>query len=263
MRYRFIVFCVVLMGRCTQAAPINPSSVIEQGEKQLRGETSQIQMRMMIRHAAYQRELMLRSWSVGKEKSLVVILEPPKENGISSLRLLNQMWNFFPNTDQTIRIPTSVMLQSWMGSDFTNDDLMKLSSLSADYDHQLLKELKYQNESVRLIQCTPKPKAPVVWGKILYWARTKDNLPMKEEYYDEKEKLIRTLLLSEFKLMDDRIIPTKLSIESAENPGESTTITYEKALYDRKIPDSQFERGRLREISQNAKNKNQAWLDLP
>lgn len=244
-------------------AAINPSAIVETGENTLRGLSTQTVMTMSINHEAYQRELKLRSWTVGKEKSLVVILNPAKETGVASLRLKDQMWNFFPKTEQTIRVPTSVMLQSWMGSDFTNDDLMKLSSLSEDYHHRWIRTEKLGKEKVHLIECLPKPDAPVVWGKINYWARVSDNLPVKEDYYDEKGKLVRTLTLSSFKKMDDRVIPTVLTIKNTETPKDETVVTYEKIVFDKKIPGHWFEKDRVRNSSQEALNLQRGWSHDP
>ncbi|NBX67450.1 MAG: outer membrane lipoprotein-sorting protein [Proteobacteria bacterium] len=255
------VFLILWMLAVTPwgVASVNPTAVVEKGESQMRGISTQMTMTMNINHEAYQRELKLRSWTQGKEKSLVVILTPAKETGVASLRVDNQMWNFFPKTDQTVRVPTSVMLQSWMGSDFTNDDLMKLSSLSTDYTHQLLGTEKLGKEKVYLIECLPKPDAPVVWSKIKYWARVSDSLPVKEEYFDEKGKLVRTLQLSGFKKMDDRIIPTQLRIRNVDSPKDETTVTYEKILFDRKIPAKWFEKETLRNNSQNGLNDSNGW----
>ena len=250
---------VVFLGTEIISASVNPTSVVERGESLMRGLSTQMVMRMNINHEAYQRELKLRSWTHGKDKSLVVILSPAKETGVASLRVQNQMWNFFPKTDQTVRVPASVMLQSWMGSDFTNDDLMKLSSLSSDYSHKWISTEKMGQDKVHLIECLPKPDAPVVWGKIKYWARVSDQLPVKEEYFDEKGKLVRTLLLSGFKKMDDRVIPTILRIKNVDSPKDETVVTYEKMLFDRKIPSKWFEKETLRATSQNGLNLASGW----
>mgnify|MGYP003340736801 FL=1 len=144
-----VLLLTVLFSGGLFSAP-NPTEIVERGESLLRGRSTQTLMKMNIEHESYQRELRLRSWTVGKNRSMVSILAPAKEKGIASLRVDNQMWNFFPKTDQTVRIPTSVMLQSWMGSDFTNDDLMKLSSLSVDYTHRWVRTEKIGNEKVHL-----------------------------------------------------------------------------------------------------------------
>lgn len=237
----------------------SPTEIIRKGDKLMRGETTQLLMRMEITRPEFSRSLHLRSWTSSAKKTLVEILKPVKEEGVTSLRVENQMWNFLPKTDQIVRVPTSMMLQSWMGSDFTNDDLMKLSSITDDYDHRVIKQEKVGTENTTLIECKPKANAPVVWGKILYWARNQDHLPVKEEYYDEKGSLVRTLTLENIQKMDDRVIPTKLTIQSAEQPDQRTSITYEKILFDRVVNDTLFDNARLRANSQEGKKTDSGW----
>lgn len=255
----FIAILVVLLSPPVLATGPSASDLIERAEKQLRGESSQQILVMKVVRSNYRRELKLRSWTLGRKKALVEILEPRKEEGVTSLRIDGEMWNYLPKTEQVIRVPSSMMLQSWMGSDFTNDDLVKMSSLSADYQHSLTREETLDGEKVSLITCTPKPNAPVVWDKILYWARKSDGLPIREEFYDDRGKLVRTLKLEEFKKMDDRVIPTRLTIEKASQPGELTTLTYEKVLYDRSIDQGLFDRDKLKRISSLGKDQNSAW----
>jgi Outer membrane lipoprotein-sorting protein len=169
------------------------------------------------------------------------------------------MWNYLPKTDQVVRVPTSLMLQSWMGSDFTNDDLMKSSSLVRDYRHRVAKVTKQGSEKIIVIECLPKPNAPVVWGKILYYARLSDRLPIRQAYYDEKGQLIRTLTFSHFKKMDDRIVPSVAEVKVAGSAGQTTTIRYGKVLYDREINESLFDKDLLRRSVQNGKSLASGW----
>ncbi len=259
MRLRVAAVLFLFTGLSVIAAPLSPSDIVRLGEQTMRGESTQVLMTMHITHSDYKRELKLRSWTKGTDKSLVEIIKPFKEEGVISLRLTTDMWNYLPKTDQVIRVPSSMMLQSWMGSDFTNDDLMKMSSLNEDYTHELKGKEKINGEETYLIHCTPKKDAPVVWGKLHYWARVSDNLPVKEEFYDDKGVKVRTMTLSSFKKMDDRTIPTVMKIERAENPNESTTVTYEKILYNRDVKNSLFEKDTIRRTSQMGKNTKQGW----
>lgn len=260
-RFKVIAAFFFFLELSVIAAQVNPSEVVRTGESAMRGESTQVVMTMNITHTDYKRELKLRSWTKGTEKSLVEIIKPLKEEGVVSLRLTVDMWNYLPKTDQVIRVPSSMMLQSWMGSDFTNDDLMKMSSLNTDYTHELKGKEKVDGQETYLIHCTPKKDAPVVWGKIYYWARVTDNLPVKEEFYDDKGVKVRTMTLSSFKKMDDRTIPTVLKIQKADNPNESTTVTYEKILYNRNVQDALFEKDSIRRTSQMGKNLKQGWIE--
>jgi len=234
--------------------------IIFRGETQMRGASSQTTMRMTIQRPQYERELVLRTWSMGQEKAVVEILRPAKEEGVVSLRLNHNMWNYLPKTDQVVRVPASLMLQSWMGSDFTNDDLMKASSLSRDYDHKIIKVETLRGEKTLLIECLPLPQAPVVWGRILYWAREKDHLPVQQQFFDEKGKLIRTFEFMDFQTMDDRVIPTRLKITKAGTPSESTSVVYEKVLFDREVPDHLFSQNKIKDLSQKGKVASFGWF---
>lgn len=236
------------------------AAIIAFGEHYLRGETTQAVMSMTIQREDYTRKLKLRSWTQGNDKALVEILEPSKEEGVSSLRVAMEMWNYLPKTDQVVRVPTSLMLQSWMGSDFTNDDLMKASSLVRDYTHRIVRYQKMGKDKTVLIACTPKPNAPVVWGKILYWAKLSDHLPLREDYFDEKGKRIRTLLFSKYQKMDNRMIPARLTIVMADKPKEGTTVEYQKILYDRSLDQRIFDKENLRHNSQEAHVLTAGWF---
>ncbi len=230
------------------------------GEARLRGMSTQSVMKMDIRRPSFTRSLRIRSWSRGSDHAMVEILDPVKEEGVSSLRNEGEMWNYLPKTDQVVRVPTSLMLQSWMGSDFTNDDLMKASSLARDYRHTIMKYGMLGKERVVQIQCIPKPNAPVVWGKILYFARTSDKLPVREAFYDEKGKLVRTLFMDRFKKMDDRVVPSQLTVRMADGSGGMTVITYEKIVYDREVSESIFSRDQLRKNAQEGKVITAGWM---
>ncbi len=254
-----VILTLAIQALAVDSSEVQAASIIRYGEEQLRGDSTQATLVMVIRKPDFTRKLRLRSWTTGDKRALVEILEPVKEEGISSLRSDDQMWNYLPKTDQVVRVPTSLMLQSWMGSDFTNDDLMKSSSLIRDYNHRVLKNSIIGKEKVVLIECVPKPNAPVVWGKIHYWARTVDRLPLKQEFYDEKGKWVRTMSFAGFKKMDNRVIPTLISVKVAENPKQKTTILYQKVLFDRAIDENLFSPDLIRRAVQDGKSLASGW----
>jgi outer membrane lipoprotein-sorting protein len=252
-------FLLTLAMPCFGASAPSAEAIVRTGEQQMRGSSTQALMTMKIVRPSFTRELALRVWTRGTKNAMVAILKPAKEKGVTSLRNDSQMWNFLPKTDQIVRVPTSLMLQSWMGSDFTNDDLMKMSSMADDYTHKVLKKETKDGEKSVLIECLPKPNAPVVWGKILYWARQSDSLPVREEYYDEMGKLVRTMTLQDFQKRDDRVIPTRLTITKADSD-EKTTVTYEKILFDRELDDGLFRQDNLKNVSRNGLDTSNGWL---
>jgi len=239
------------------------TKIIRHGERVIRGRSTQALMTMKIVRPEYTRKLKLRSWTLGNHKALVEILDPRKEEGVASLRVRGNMWNYLPKVDQVVRVPTSLMLQSWMGSDFTNDDLMKASSLVRDYTHHMKGKDKVGKQKTLRILCKPRAGAAVVWGRIEYWARTSDYLPVQQKFYDEDGKWYRTISFSRFRKMDDRVVPTVVKVRTAENPKNLTVVAYQKLLYDRKIEASIFSKAHLRKNSQRATVVSAGWSFIP
>lgn len=260
MNYLLVGLLTTHMVAQTLMAEAPASAIIHRGEAQMRGRSTQAVMMMTVKRPDFTRVLKIRAWTVGNKQALVEILDPPKEEGTTSLRVTTQMWNYLPKADQVVRVPTSLMLQSWMGSDFTNDDLMKASSIERDYVHRLRGKHLVGDQKTVLIECRPKPGASVVWGKILYWARVSDSLPVQQKFYDEDGRLVRTVSFGKFRKMDDRLIPTVLSVHLADEPGKQTIVEYQKILYDRKISAGIFNQDRLRHISQQSKNLANNWF---
>lgn len=266
LSYIILFFLAALIAHGAQPRPQNDEEakkMVAKGESAMRGESTETVINMKIVRPSFTRELKLRAWTWHDNHALVEILQPSKEEGVVSLRNGNQMWNYLPKTDQVVRVPTSLMLQSWMGSDFTNDDLMKASSLVRDYHHKILKRLVLKGEKVVMIECLPKPNAPVVWGKVLYWARESDALPVQQKFYDDRDKWVRTLTFSHLKRMDDRVVPTVIRVTKADEPKEFTIVQYQKVLYDRKIDKSVFDREEVRQISYQGKSLDWGWFLTP
>jgi outer membrane lipoprotein-sorting protein len=210
--------------------------IVDRVETLLWGKTVQGEYEMTIVTPRWQRTLALRAWMERPRRSFIRILAPVKEKGIGSLRIGAEMWNYLPNVERIIKIPPSMMLQPWMGSDFTNDDLVKSSSIVDDYTHTILRE----EGTAYVLELIPKPEAAVVWGKILYWVRKGDLMPLKEEFYDERGALVRTMTFAEVKPMGGRTIPTRWEIRPSDKPGNSTTVVVKTALYDRPIDEEVF-----------------------
>ncbi len=188
----------------------------------------------------------LRIWSKGTEKSLIKILKPKKEAGTATLKVGSDIWNYLPKIDRTIRIPTSMMMASWMGSHFTNDDLVKESRLIRDYDIQLAFEGERNGAEIYEFAMSPHPEAPVVWGKILYEVRKKDLMPTWAKYYGEDGRLRRTLTFSRYRKMGRRLVPTQMRMVPHNKPGEYTEVLYTDLLLDIPIPDRTFSLSALR-----------------
>ncbi|VWC92441.1 hypothetical protein BCO18430_03341 [Burkholderia contaminans] len=215
-------------------------TLVERVDTLLWGKTLQGEFDMTITTPRWQRTLSLRAWMERPRRSFIRILSPAKEAGIGSLRLGAEMWNYLPTIERTIKIPPSMMLQPWMGSDFTNDDLVKQSSAVDDYTHRILRTEPVNGVDAYVVESIPKPDAAVVWGKILYWIRQSDDMPLKQEYYDERNALVRVMTFSDVAPMGGRVIPTKWEMRPANEPGHTTVIVMKSARYDQSIGDEIF-----------------------
>jgi len=197
-----------------------------------RGESSRGTVVMDIVTENWSRSLEMESWSLGKDHSLVRVLSPKSEEGTATLKIDKQVWNYLPRADRTIKIPPSLMMGSWMGSHFTNDDLVKESQLIEDYDIEISFDGERDGHTVWEFTLTPKPEAPVVWGRIEQQVRQDDLMPTWARYYDEDGDLSRTMTFSEFETMGGRLVPSVMTVNPVDKPTESTTITYQEIVFD-------------------------------
>ena len=220
--------------------PQSGTEILRRAEEKLKGKASEGVLEMEIIKPDFRRTLKLRSWWVGNQKALIEIIEPPREAGNKTLKVGSNLWMYLRNTETTIRIPPSMMLQSWNGSDFTYDDLVRESNLPRDYEARLLGADTLEGVPTWKLLLTPRPNAPVVWGKILYWVRQKDYLPAKVEYYDEHGRKVRTFLFQKIRSVGNRRIPTEWIVINNQKPGNRTIIRILQMHFDRPIPDRIF-----------------------
>lgn len=228
------------------AAEPDGREILDRVEKRLWGRTVQGRYDMHISTPRWKRSLQLAVWMDRPERSFIRILSPAKEAGIGSLRIKTEMWNYLPSVERVVKIPPSMMLQPWMGSDFTNDDLVKESSITEDYTHRVLEAAGGDDAEVLRVEALPKPNAPVIWGKIIYTVQGTDFMPMKQEFFSEKGELIRVLTFSDVRSVGGRMIPTRWDMRSVNKPGNLTTIVVKDAVYDRPIEPGIFTQRNLR-----------------
>jgi outer membrane lipoprotein-sorting protein len=217
----------------------HPTELVDKAEMTLWGTTLYSDFEMTINTTSWSRKLLLKVWMDRPGKSFLRVVGPAKDKGISSLRLKSEMWNYIPAIERTIKIPPSLMLQPWLGSDFTNDDLVKESSIVNDYTHKLLGDTKVDGRNAYRVEALPKPGAAVVWGKIIYTVRD-DYVPLKLEFFDERGNQIRTLTYTDIRELGGRIVPTRWEMKPANEPGKQTTIVLKTAKYDSEMDQSIF-----------------------
>ncbi len=220
--------------------------IIDQVDRLLRGESSEARFTMDIRTEHWERSLTLRAWSLGTEYALVRVETPAKEAGIATLKAGQEVWNYLPRVDRTIKVPSSMMMGSWMGSHFTNDDLVKESTLADDYEIEIEFEGARGDVDVWEFLLLPRPEAPVVWGKIRYQVRRDDLMPTWARYYDESDELIRTMTFSEHLVMGGRLVPAVMTVEPADDPDEITVLRYHELEFDVGVDEDFFSLRNLR-----------------
>jgi len=208
--------------------------IIDKLDKLFRSDTSWSRFEMRIETPEWQRTLKMEGWSEGLDKTLIRILSPKKESGTATLRIDNEMWNYFPKINKVMKVPPSMMMGSWMGSDFTNDDIVKESSMKKDYTATLI-EPEGAEKGYYYAEFIPRENSPIVWGRIVVKGRKKDYIPVREEFYDEKGTLMRIMELKDIKPLGGKTIPAVMELIPLNKEGHRTIVTYTDAVFDQKL----------------------------
>jgi len=238
------VLLPAISGRAGEATErVTPDAVLRRMDELYRGRSSKGRMKMRITSPHWQRTLTMVFWSRGMKDTLVRIVAPGKERGTATLKLGNELWNYLPRVNKIIKLPPSMMMSSWMGSDFTNDDLVKESSFREDYDCTVLSAAA---DAVVRLQLTPRPDLPVVWARILMRVDRRSLMPLTFDYYDEDGRRIRTLHFEKVKEMGGRRIPTVLRLTPHNRKGRETVIQYLNIEFDTPLSDAVFSLRSLR-----------------
>lgn len=221
-------------------AAVDARAVLEAIDDLYQGKTSQGTLEMEVVTPEWSRTMRLRVWSKGRDVFLVRIEAPEKERGVSTLRNGSEIWNFFPNIDRTVKIPPAMLASSWMGSDLTNDDLLKLSRLARDYTGQVTAGEDGAAAGQLEVTALPKPDAAVVWTRIVARVRRDGLVPERVEYFGEDGALARTLTFTDVRSLGGRRIPAVITVQPADEPEHRTVLRYLSLELDRPIPDSRF-----------------------
>jgi outer membrane lipoprotein-sorting protein len=228
------------------AAQESPREIIERVDRILRGTSSRGVATMEVVTEHWERQITMELWSLGTEYSLIRVQAPAREAGTATLMADNDIWNYLPKVDRTIKVPASMMGGAWMGSHFTNDDLVKESQLIEDYDIEIEFDGVREGDMVWEFRLTPKPEAAVIWGHLEFLVRQADYMPLWARYYDEDGSLNRTMSYSGFRNMGGRLVPTVMDMRPEDKPGERTTVRYEELEFDVDVDPSFFSLQTLR-----------------
>ena len=223
-----------------------PREILDEVDRLMRGESSRGVVSMEITTEHWARELEMEVWSLGTEYSLVRVQSPAREAGMATLKADQEVWNYLPRVDRTIKVPPSLMMGSWMGSHFTNDDLVKESRIIDDYEFEIGFEGPRDGEEIWEFVLIPKPEAPVVWGRVEYEVRKRDKMPTSVRYYDENGDLARSMEFSGYVTMGGRLVPARMDVIPADKPEERTTLIYHELDFDIGLDEGFFSLRNLR-----------------
>ncbi|MFP4415792.1 MAG: outer membrane lipoprotein-sorting protein [Chitinispirillaceae bacterium] len=224
------------------------AAIVEAADQIMRGETSTGEMSMTITKPAWKRSISMRFWSKGDEFMLIRITAPARDQGMMYLKRYDELWQWVPSVERTIKIPPSMMMQSWMGSDFTNDDLVRSASIVQDYTHTYVGDTTIRDHPAFIIRMVPKPQAPVVWDHVKMWVSKEDSLWLRAQYYGEEGDLTNTLVLSEIREMGGRSIPTHWEMIPADKEQQRTILQYESMEFNVPVEDSFFSLQNMRRM---------------
>ncbi|MEX0680969.1 MAG: outer membrane lipoprotein-sorting protein [Balneolales bacterium] len=240
----FIVVTINVSAGYSQDATV----IIQRMEDVMRGESSYSEMTMKIERPRYEREVSMRTWANGEDFSLILVTAPSRDQGTTFLKRHNEIWNYVPSIDRIIKMPPSMMSESWMGSDFTNDDLVRESSTTEDYEHSVLRSEMYEGYDCYVLELVPKPDTPIVWGKVLIWVSKDGYMQLRVENYDQRGELANTMELDQLVEFDGRTIPARMTLTPAGRPNQRTILTFQDMEFDIDIDESFFTQQNMRRV---------------
>ena len=223
------------------------TEIVKKADQKMRGTTSQANMVIRIVRPSWSREMEVKTWMKGTAYAMILIKTPARDKGTAFLKKKKEVWNWLPTLERTIKLPPSMMSQSWMGTDFTNDDLVKESSVVEDYTHSIVGDTVIAGRNCYIIRLIPKPEAAVVWGKLILCIDKQDFLELYTRFYDEQGSLQNTMHADEVKIMDGRLIPTRMEMVPADKPEQRTEIIYKSILFDRPLGNDFFSVDRMKQ----------------
>jgi len=222
--------------------------IIQKADEKVRGKTNVSVMEMEIIRPTWKRNISMKGWTNGLDYSMTYITGPARDKGQVFMKRETEMWNWMPTIGRMIKIPASMMSQGWMGSDYTNDDILKESSIVKDYEHTISLEEKVQGFDCYKIQMLPKEEAPVIWSKVYKWITKDEFIQIKSEYYDEDDDLVKSDFGYDFKKMDGRLIPSRIEIVPAADEGKKTVIYIKEIEFDIELKASFFSQQNMKRI---------------
>lgn len=231
------------------AQQLSAIDIIRKADEKFNGERSSLMVMVMtIIRPSWQRSVEFKNWTLGRDYALTLITSPAKDVGQSFLKRRNEMWNWNPSINRLVKLPPSMMSQGWMGSDYTNDDIMKESSVVNDYTHEIIGEETIAGRQCYKIKMVAKENAAVVWGHQIRWIDKKDFVVMKAELYDQDGVLVRTETGSDIKIMDGREIQTRIELAPTDEPGNKTVLVIKEIKFNITVQENFFSQQNMKNV---------------
>lgn len=244
-----VIILLLAISPAVKGQSISAKDVMQKAMDHVRGKTSRAEMTIRTIRPTWSREMTVRTWSKGEEYAVVQVMAPPKDKGVAFLKRKKEVWNWIPTLERSIKLPPSMMSQSWMGTDFTNDDLVRESSMVNDYDQKFVGDTLLMGRSCYIIEMIPKPEAAIVWGKLLVYIDKQDYLELYTRFFDEDGTLASTMIATEIKVLGGRLVPSRVEMIPADKKNQKTEIIYLGLQYDAPIDDNFFTLTKLKNLN--------------
>jgi len=251
MRFKLLkttgLLCIWSLTLIPPACALDADSIVKNGFDYWRGKASIATVQMLIHREDWQRTITIKAWTRGQKESLFYITAPPKDYGNGTLKKGREMWLFNPKVNRVIKVPPSMMSQSWMGSDFSNNDLAKSDSLLLDYNHSIIGTETHEGKKVYVIKSIPKPNAPVVWG-MQHLKIREDQIWLSEEFFDEDLKPVKIMTAMEIQMLGGKLFPKVWRMRNVDEENRYTQLSYESLEFKSALPDQLFTLSSLKQL---------------
>jgi outer membrane lipoprotein-sorting protein len=233
-----LIFCLILTLK-TPCPALDANKIVTDGFNYWRGKASIGTVEMLIHREDWERAMTIKAWTRGQKDSLFYIAAPPKDYGNGTLKKGREMWIYNPKVNRVVKVPPSMMSQSWMGSDFSNNDLAKSDSLLLDYEHTIIGTETHAGKMVYIIESIPKPNAPVVWGMQRLKIR-EDQIWLSEEFFDEDLQPVKVMTAMEIQMLGGKLFPKVWRMRNVDEQNRYTQLTYKSLEFKPSLPDRLF-----------------------
>jgi outer membrane lipoprotein-sorting protein len=248
MKSLFLFSLVSLLSFSPHYQQVDATEIVRKANDLMNGKSNQSTATMTIVRPTWTRKVSMKTWSLGSDYYMILITAPAQDKGQVFLKRHTEMWNWMPTISRIIRIPPSMMGQNWMGSDFTNNDLVKENSIVDDYTHSLLGNETIEGYDCYKIQLIPKANAAVVWDKIVVWIAKDKYFMLKADFYNEDGELVNEETQSDIKHFDDRDLPSKLVMTPVKEKGKQTIFQFQQLEFNKPIKEDFFSQQNMKNV---------------